>query len=319
MSDETTTTAAPAAAPEAISTPDITATDEVGGEILTDSDEEELELLVDGQKYKEKINWKDKDGLRKRMKEEFQKAKAFNSKSQKAAEFERKFTQTEGDLQSILQLLKENPMEVLRHPSLGIDMKKFIEDEIAREVEEASKSPEQLAQEKLTKENEDLKKLLADAQKAKDDQESQRIQSEVATKVHSDITAALDGGGLPSNMEAIKRVAMALKAANKLKINVTAAEVIPYVKKQIFEESRALSSMLKEEEYEEFLGEERIKAIAKKYYSRNKKPAEPTIPTPSSIQATGKDTLDGLFKPKAKTERVNPKMWAKNIEKSFGK
>lgn len=316
MSEETQTNSPSEAAPAPEANATATDTNAAPAEELTD--EEELELLVDGKTIKEKINWKDRDGLRKKLKEEFQKAKAFNGKAQKAAEAEKSRNQIEADMHSLIEALKNDPMSVLQHEGVKVDVQKMFDAYIAKQIEEESKSPEQKEIEKRDAKIRQLEEQFEAEKKAKDEHEMAKMQTEVATKVNSDIMSALKSGNLPETPDAIARVARALKLANKMKVNVSAEEVIPFVKRQIYNESKALSSTISNKEIEEYLGQDRLKALIKEYNARNKD-AKPAIPSASSIQPTGKELEQGIFATKKPTERVNPKLWLKSIEKTYGK
>lgn len=329
MSEQSAPAAAPAAAESAPasaesseSNNDVELLDEgdAAPAAALDLDEEEIELLVDGKTIKEKINWKDKDALRKKLKEEFQKAKAFNSKSQKAAAEEKRANQAEKDMVELINYIKKNPKAVLRDPNIGVDLKAFAEEVIAEELEKASKSPEQLEQERIKEENETLKRMLQEKEQAREAEEMAKLELEVATKVQGEILGAIKAGGLTDEPESIKLVAQALKLANKYKVNVTAADVIPLVKDQIAGQVRKYTSLMKEDELESLLGQDRIKQMYKSYVAKTKAAKAPVPPTAASIQQTGTEDISNLFNKKStQSERMTGKQFIKNLEKTYSK
>jgi len=281
-----------------------------------DEDEFELDLTVDGKVIKEKINLKDKAKFKEFMKNELQKSKAFNIKAQKAAEAEKRAAQAQSDMLELINYIKTNPKAVLRDPNIGVDLKKFAEDIIAEEIEQAAKSPEQIRQEELEKENRLLKEAIEQEKAEKEAQEMARLETEVATKVQNDILSALKTGGLPESPKAISMVAQALKLANKYRVPVSAEEIIPVVKKQIFEEMKAAKAMLSEDDLEAMMGEETLKNMYKRYVSKAKAAkSTPSVPSSESIKPTGQDV--NIFSKNKKQERVNPKTWLKEIDKKY--
>lgn len=281
-----------------------------------DEDEFELDLTVDGKVIKEKISLKDKAKFKEFMKNELQKSKAFNIKAQKAAEAERRAAQAQNDMLELINYIKTNPKAVLRDPNIGVDLRKFAEDIIAEEIEQAAKSPEQLRQEELEKENKLLKEAIEQEKAEKEAQEMARLETEVATKVQNDILSALKTGGLPESSKAISMVAQALKLANKYRVPVSAEDVIPVVKKQIFEEMKAAKAMLSEDDLEAMMGEETLKSMYKRYVSKAKAAkSTASVPSSESIKPTGQDV--NIFNKNKKQERVNPKTWLKEIDKKY--
>jgi hypothetical protein len=325
--------AAPAASPEASSSPAESAAavesqssendielldglDDSPSASAADEDEFELDLTVDGKVIKEKISLKDKAKFKEFMKNELQKSKAFNSKAAKAAEAEKRAAQAQNDMIELINYIKTNPKAVLADPNIGVDLRKFAEDIIAEHIEQAAKSPEQLRQEELEKENRLLKEAIEQEKAEKEAQEMARLETEVATKVQNDILSALKTGGLPESPKAISMVAQALKLANKYRVPVSAEEIIPVVKKQIFEEMKAAKAMLSEDDLEAMMGEETLKNMYKRYVSKAKAAkSTASVPSSESIKPTGQDV--NIFNKNKKQERVNPKTWLKEIDKKY--
>jgi hypothetical protein len=192
------------------------------GEKLTKKEEQKLKeyrLKVNGREKLVKFNPFDDAEVTRYL----QKAEASDSKFQEAAEVRKAAMQ-------FIDELRKNPAKVLRDPNIGIDVKKFAEQILNDQVEELQKTPEQREREKLQKELEDLKKERDTERKDREQKEFERLQAEHERTLESDISAALDIGGLPKTPRTVKAMAEMMMIALENGIDLSAKEIAPLIR-----------------------------------------------------------------------------------------
>jgi len=100
-----------------------------------------------------------------------QKAMASDEKFQEAATLRK-------DVQQLVRTLKENPLAILTHPNVGVDVKKLAEMVINQELEDMQKSPEQKKYEAMEKELQQERQLRQQQEEAARQAEIARRQEE---------------------------------------------------------------------------------------------------------------------------------------------
>lgn len=180
--------------------------------------------------------------------------------------------------------LKKNPRAVLSNPNIGIDVKKFAEQILNDELLELEKSPEQKEKEKLTQELEDLKKQAKDRDEQVKNSEMQRLQLEHERRLESEITAALDIGGLPKTPRTVRIMADYMMIALQNGIDLSPQDIAPIVKDMTQKEFKEVVNSLSDDQIEDFLGKEVIARLRKKNVAKAK-----AVDTANSIKSTGND------------------------------
>jgi hypothetical protein len=255
--------------------------------IKVDSKEEEVELDVN-----------DEDEVRKHL----QMSKAAYKRMQEMAEYKKGVSQ-------LLETLKNDPIKVLADPRLGIPdevRKKLAESIINNEIEEMQKTPEQKEKERLQREYEALKKQHEDEKKSREDEKFRMMQEQAAKELDGDITSAIESSGMPKTARTVKIMAEAMMFCLENNLDLSAKDLVPYVKKQTLGEFKEMISSLPDEEFESWLGKDQISRIRKRQLAKVKQSA----PTTSQVKQTGEAS---------KTTEPQKKIPLKDFMKGLGK
>lgn len=246
------------------------------GEKLTKKEEKILK------EYKLKVNGKEKTIKFDPSNDEevmgyLQRAEASDSKFKEAADVRKAAMQ-------FIEDLRKNPRKVLSDPNIGVDVKKFAEDIMNEAIQEMEKSPEQREREKLTKELEELKRQRDEEKKSFEQKEFERLQAHHEQQLETDISSALDIGGLPKTPRTVKAMADYMMVALQHGIDLSAQEIAPIVKNTTLGEFKEVINSFTDDQLEDFMGKEILGRLRK----RNVAKAKSTAPqTASSVKQTG--------------------------------
>lgn len=236
-------------------------------------------------KYALTVNGKNEEyeldlGNDEEIKKHLQKSKASDQKFQEAAEVRKAAME-------FIDQLRKNPRRVLSDPNIGIDVKKFAEEILNEEIKEMEKSPEQREKDKLTKELEELraqaKQRDEDAQKS----DMARMQMEQERILETDISAALDIGGMPKTARTVKAMAEMMMIALENGIDLSARDIAPIVKNTTLSEFKEVVSSLTDDQLEDFLGKEVLGRLRNKRMAKAK-----TINTASAVKSVAAPKVD---------------------------
>lgn len=199
-----------------------------------------------------------------------QKAVAFDSKAQEAAQMRKQIeelgdylSQAKGDKATLRRLIKD----------LGGDERELAQMIMEEELEKAKKSPEQLEREDLLKQldNERNEKKVMKEEQAR--LQYERALSEEQGKIDDEITGALESNSIPKNPYFVKRLAeYALLAAEK-GIDVPMKDLVPLVTRDVKEDIRQFMELSKDDFIEELLSRDRIANIRKKHLAESRQSA----------------------------------------------
>lgn len=133
----------------------------------------------------------------------------------------RRFSQaslTQKQLQSLITLLKEDPMQVLAHPSLNHNVRQVVENWLADQIQYEMMDPKEKelvdTKKKLQEKEELEKRTKEEAERA----EIQALETQYAKQYQKEIIEAIDTSGLPKTAETVARIAYYLKEALKDRI-----------------------------------------------------------------------------------------------------
>lgn len=192
------------------------------------------------------------------------KAMAADEKFQEAA-------MTRKQIEAFVQQLKSNPLEILKHPDLGIDIKTLAEQVLLEELKESEKSPEQKKLEAMEKQLRDYEEKAKALEEENRQKEVQRIKAEQFAQFDNDITAALQGTNLPKSPYVVKRVtdtlieALSLTDENgkQLYPDVTVKDVMPYVEDLMRGEIEEMFQVMPTEMLEKLIGKSHLNNLRK--------------------------------------------------------
>lgn len=222
-----------------------------------------LRLKVDGEEFEEELPFDIPKEQEEYLKKQLQLAKVSQKRMQAAAEKERHIKQMEGDIRDFLLELKENPIKVLSDPNLSVDLKAIAQTIMNQELEDAAKTPEQKEREELEKRLKTLEEEKSRIERESRERELKVEEDKIATQIEQEITEAISANNLPNDPEVVGLIAKNLKIAMKFNLALTAKDVIPVVKRELYEKAKLRLSLLSDEELFDFVGEERFNNIRK--------------------------------------------------------
>lgn len=311
MSNEVAAEAVDAVESDVNESPEIDSTEEIEGEELESSEGEQelqeelaqqikrLKLKVDGEEIEEELPFEVSPEQAEWLQKELQLARVANKRMQESADLRKKDMATQRDIESFIQALKTNPIEILEQ--MGIDTKDMSEKRLQEEIKKMEMTDEERRIAELQKELQDLKSKEEAAKKQMELQEQERLRNQYAAEYERDLLDAIDHSGLPKNPEVIQRLAQYMHSALKLGIDLNFKDLIPLVQESLQNDMMSLLGSLPIEQIMKVLGDDNIsKIVGKKAHKLGKKAPI----TPKSIQDTGtkKDKDDPFAK---KYKKVN--------------
>lgn len=219
-----------------------------------------------------------------------QKAMAADEKFQEAASIRKQ-------MQQFVSALKSDPLSILSHPELGINIKDLAERVINNELEDLQKSPEQKRLEQLERELKDRDDKLKSVEEQKRTSELARLEEQAFQELDRDIDEALKTTSLPKSAYVMKRIADTLINANELGYtDVSVQEIMPYVEQMMEQELQEMFGRMPEEVIERLMGQN-LDRVRRSKIAKAKKVA-PTVQ--ETAAATKGKAQEEAPKPKIK-------------------
>lgn len=270
------------------------------------------EVKSNKKKYQLKVNNKMKDfeidlSNDEEVKKYLQRAEASDEKFQEAATLRKQ-------VEHLVRELKSNPLAILQHPELGIDVKALAQQVLAQEFEEMALTPEQ----KKIKELEASLKQKEDKEKQHEEEKNQaeraKYEAEAMQDLDDQVTAALGGSNLPKSPYVVRRIADSMLAAMDMGFtDVTPEQVLPFVEEQILGEINRLFESAPDDMFdkvmENVVGKKHLDKYRKAKVAKTK--AAPKTTTAAQVKDSG---ASAKSKEKPKEE---PAKRFKDIFKTF--
>lgn len=184
---------------------------------------------------------------------------------QKAMAADEKFEEasmTRKQVENFIKQLKSDPLAVLRHPELGINIKDLAEKVLLEELREAEKSPEQKKLDEMERKLRDYEEQAKKLESEKRDTELKRIQSEQFKRFDDEIVTALDSTSLPKSGYVVKRIVDTLiEATNlvdengkQLYPNIKVKDIMPYIEDVVGKELNEMFDSMPSDKFEKIAG-----------------------------------------------------------------
>lgn len=232
-----------------------------------------LKIKFNGREIEEELPFEipDDENAKQYMTKQLQLSKLAQVKAQEEAELRR-------SVDEFFKDFKKNPRAVLEDPNLGIDLKKLVADYIEEEIQNSSKTPEQLEKEKLEKELKSLKEEREREKKELEAREAQRLEEHYLQQYDAMLSKALSQAGIPKSAYVVKKIAdymaMGLEAGRD---DITPEDVLPMVMDEIQEEIKEMMGVSPDDFVEKILGKDRINSYRKKTIQKAKSKTPPSI------------------------------------------
>lgn len=260
------------------------------GELLPEEavavQEEQRRAMLGKKKIPLKVNGRDIDyeidlDNEAELAKHLQKAMAADEKFQEAA-------MTRKQMQQFVQALKADPLAILAHPELGINVKELAERVINQELEDLQKSPEQKRLEQLERDLKDRDAKLKEVEEAKRAAEMARLEEQAFQELDRDIDEALKSSNLPKSPYTMRRLADLLISANELGYTeARVKDVMPYLEQTMEAELQEMFGRMPEEVIERLIGQN-LERVRKSKISKVKQVAK-TVTETAAAQAPKKE------------------------------
>ena len=219
-----------------------------------------------------------------------QKAMAADEKFQEAASIRKQ-------MQQFVNALKSDPLSILSHPELGINIKDLAERVINNELEDLQKSPDQKRMEQLERDLKDREDRLKSVEEQKRTAELARLEEQAFQELDRDIDEALKSTSLPKSAYVMKRIADTLINANELGYTeVSVKEIMPYVEQMMEQELQEMFGRMPEEVIERLMGQN-LDRVRRSKIAKAKKVAPTVQETAAATKSAAKEEAP---KPKIK-------------------
>jgi hypothetical protein len=209
-------------------------------------------------------------------------------------------------MEQLVDMLKTNPLSILKNEALGLDVRKLAEQVLNEEIEEMQKSPEQKRIEELErklKDKEEREKQLEDERRQA---EMNALQEQAAQQLDDQMSDAIGKSTLPKSPYVVKRLADAMIEAVNMGYNdVTPEQIMPFVEQQIMDEFQKVFEESADDKLEKLIGKKTLDRYRKGRVSKQK--AQP-IETAAQVKDSGE---------KSKEKKEEPKVRHKDMFKLF--
>ncbi len=263
----------------------------------------QLKLKIDGKEVSEDLPFKidENPEVVEYMTKQLQLAKAAQKRMSEASDYKKKLDQ----VSDYLSQAKGNPKKIRElMKDLDVDEKQLAAMIVEDELERAKKSPEQLEKERLESELQKIREEREKEKKEMEDQKYQLLVQQYQEKFQQGFEKGLEKAGLPDNDYFRKRVVDYMQSALDKGRDVEIADVVPFIKEEMFSELKSMFSVMPEETLETLLGDN-IKRLRKRNLAKAKE--VPAVPLNKAVVDTGSKA-----EPK-KEEKISFKDYFKNL------
>lgn len=249
---------------------------------IENSLKKKFRLKVDGEEVEEEIDLANEQELVKRL----QLAKAAQKRMQEAAEYRRAIEETESEIDEFLEGLRSDPLAVLSHPELGIDLKKIVENYLQQEVEKSQMTPEQIELEEARAKLKALEEEKEALENERREEYMERLRVEKAAEIEKELLDALEAGDLPQSDYIMNKMVDLASIAYDNGIELSMKEILPIVRESYLRDARQIFGKLPDELIEDIVSKDRIRNIRNKQLQALKNQQKPALNVPD----TGKKT-----------------------------
>jgi hypothetical protein len=257
------------------------ATDEVQ-KSSEQSSKKKYKLKVDGEEFEDEIDFANEQEIIKRL----QLAKAAQKRMQETAQYRKQIEETEQDLSEFLEQLKQNPLSVLKHPDLGLDLRQVVESYLEEEVERSKMSPEQIELEEARSKLKALEEEKEALETQRREEYMERLRVEKAAEIEKELIDALDAGDLPQSDYIMNKMVDLASIAYDNGIEISMKELLPIVRDSYLRDARQIFGRLPDELIEDIVSKDRIRNIRNKQLQTLKNQQKPGV----KVVDTGKRT-----------------------------
>lgn len=248
------------------------------------STRKKFKLKVDGEEIEDEIDLANEQEIVKRL----QLAKAAQKRMQEAAQYRKQIEESEQEISEFLEQLKQNPLAVLKHPELGLDLRQVVESFLEEEVERSKMTPEQIELEEAKAKLRALEEEKEALETQRREEYMERLRVEKAAEIEKELIEALDTGDLPQSDYIMNKMVDLASIAYDNGIEISMKELLPIVRDSYLRDARQIFGKLPDELIEDIVSKDRIRNIRNKQLQALKnqqKPAVKVVDTGKKIES----------------------------------
>jgi hypothetical protein len=209
--------------------------------------------------------------------------------SKKARKEIEKSSNVQKDVAKLVKMLKENPELVLMDPAIGVDPIEFAKKIIQQQIENESKSPDQVKREQLEKELEDLR---SEKKRAEEEMRNEMYNRQVAkyeAELEESVEASLSASGLPKTPYILKRMTDVMLSGIENKKDISPKQALNIVKREMDKDLKEMFAVSGEDLLEELLGSDTLKKLNKRQLEKFRASKKVQLDA-ARVQETGQKT-----------------------------
>jgi len=207
--------------------------------------------------------------------------------------------------EEFIRLLKTDPLKVLSHPSIGVDVKKWAEDFLVKEMQKEMMTPEQKQMEEYKSKLAKYQELEEEAKRKSEDEKKEAVRNELREGYHKQIIGALETSGLPKTEYTVGRMIHYMAKGLQGRYELDASDVVDLVRRDYINDTKALYSNLDADALVQLLGDDVAKKIRKYDLNKVKNPLANKGAVPSN---------SGISTAKPKDNKMSREDWRSYLE-----
>jgi hypothetical protein len=222
--------------------------------------EREYKIKVRGKEITEKIDLNDEQRIIKALQME----KMATEATQRAAAKDEELASMNNQLDKFFELLRNNPLELLMNPALGLNAEELANKILDMKIEEEMKTPEQKEKEELQAKLSKFEQKEKEAREESERLKTEKIQAQFEKEISESVSKAIESGKLPASPYIIQKFGQLMDIALEQKVDISPEDLIPLISKAYKRDMKEMASKMSDEELEEVATPDRIKAIRNK-------------------------------------------------------
>jgi hypothetical protein len=259
--------------------------------VVPELTEAQIEKLLEGRKFKTKVDGEEEEVDLHTLISERQRAAASNKRFQEAAEIRKQNEEFQ-------KLLRDNPEKALK--DMELDPHQLAEKWLAEKFEEQMLPPEEREKRELQREKKALEEQIANIRAQEEAKKQKELEDQYVEEYTRSLNAALEKSPLPNDQMVINRIVDYVQQADNMGYEISMAEAVRLVENDYRNSYQPIFKDANVDYLVGLLGEDMVKAIREYDASRVKNPKGEAAPKESQAPA--------------KTRETAPKKPAKNFD-----
>ncbi len=212
----------------------------------------QLSIKVDGQVENIDIDSMDDASLTKQL----QLARAASKRMQEAAEIKKQ-------QEAFRERLKKNPVEALKDPEFGLDVRKMIEEQILREYEEQQMAEPERKAKQMERALAEREAQIAQKEAEYQERETAALNERVFNETKAQFETALSTSGLPNNPHTIAMMAEVAQQNLEAGIELDPSQLAAEVRERLSQTNAHVFKGMQGEQLAKYLGDSVITEVLK--------------------------------------------------------